>query len=243
MGGKDKDEVKGFAGFDALVSDVGKGLAPRGENEHSAQTVPLPEPSTSPTASASKVSSDSVYPNFILVDNQQKKPTNGDRSGKVWGWGLAFVVVLIWIASQSAKKEIVQPAATPQPAPKYAPPAASSRAAPDIPPSPDPKLSYAPTTYRGLVEERPPIGSGNILGASQIRYCLSEKIRVEAYQGGVNSNSESSVYAFNRFVDDYNARCSNFRYRRGLLESVRSEVEADRARLEQEGVRRVSANP
>src|SRR5437867_10377850 len=43
MNGKDKDGVKGFAGFDALVSGVEKDLAPRRESGPSARTVSPPK--------------------------------------------------------------------------------------------------------------------------------------------------------------------------------------------------------
>lgn len=92
-------------------------------------------------------------------------------------------------------------------------------------------------------EEIPPIGSGRVFNNGQIRYCLSEKIRIEAWDGAVNAYSQASVDAFNGAVNDYNARCSNFQYRQGALQRISSEVEASRYGLQQEGLGRASLNP
>lgn len=59
----------------------------------------------------------------------------------------------------------------------------------------------------------------------------------------MNSYSETSVDAFNAEVNDYNARCSNFRYRSGTLEGIRSEVEANRTALTRQGVASAAHNP
>ena len=89
----------------------------------------------------------------------------------------------------------------------------------------------------------PPVGNGLEFNNSQIRYCLSQKIRISTWQPRVNNYSESSVNAFNEAVDDYNMRCSHFRYRSGTLESTRSEVEANRYALTQQGEASAAANP
>jgi hypothetical protein len=59
----------------------------------------------------------------------------------------------------------------------------------------------------------------------------------------VNNYSESSVNAFNEAVDDYNMRCSHFRYRSGTIESIRAEVEANRYAIFQQGEASAAANP
>lgn len=85
--------------------------------------------------------------------------------------------------------------------------------------------------WNDVREEQPPVGSGLTLSAPQIRYCVSEKIRLEGWQSGVDPRTQASIDAFNNGVDDYNSRCSQFRYKRGRLESVRDEVEPRRAEL------------
>ncbi|WP_223855118.1 hypothetical protein, partial [Ralstonia solanacearum] len=56
----------------------------------------------------------------------------------------------------------------------------------------------------------------------------------------VSEYNSNDVDRFNAMVADYNSRCSNFRYRRGALESARSEVERFRAQIETDGRGRFS---
>jgi len=89
-------------------------------------------------------------------------------------------------------------------------------------------------------EQIPPIGTGRSLGPAEIRYCLSEDIRLEAARGVVNDYSDSQINRFNAMVDDYNSRCGRFRYNPGTLASVKADVERNRSALEAQGHRRFS---
>lgn len=149
-------------------------------------------------------------------------------SGKWWLIGIGLVVFFSWIGSSDKPSQPRQAS--------YAAPAPAPAAAPYSPPAPAP-------SYSSNEERIPPVGSGLTFDRSQMRYCLSEKIRVAAWQEQVNSYSETSVDAFNAAVNDYNARCSNFRYRSGTLEGVRSEVEANRAALTRQGLASAARNP
>lgn len=89
----------------------------------------------------------------------------------------------------------------------------------------------APAVY----EDMPTPGSGKVLADNQIRYCLSQDIRLTGWGAAVDHYSQTAIDSFNAAVSDYNARCSNYKYRRGSLEMVRSEVESRRASLEADG--------
>ncbi|WP_150123924.1 hypothetical protein [Methyloversatilis sp. RAC08] len=93
-----------------------------------------------------------------------------------------------------------------------------------------------------LVERVPPIGKGLVLDPAQIRYCLSEGIRIAAWHERANRYSQRAVDTFNAVVNDYNARCGNFSYRSGTLESVRAEVEKNRDMLVQLGFESAERN-
>ena len=84
-------------------------------------------------------------------------------------------------------------------------------------------------------EEIPPAGDGLEFGANQIRYCLSQKIRMNGWNKTVDSYNHESVAAFNSAVADFNARCSHYKYRGGVLERVQGEVAQLTARLEADG--------
>jgi hypothetical protein len=82
----------------------------------------------------------------------------------------------------------------------------------------------------------PPLGADRVLGAAQIRYCLSEDIRLEAARDAVSVDAD--VDRFNAMIEDYNTRCSNYRYRREVFESVQRQVQANRMALQTEGIAR-----
>ncbi|MDR0816758.1 MAG: hypothetical protein LBN28_05155 [Desulfovibrio sp.] len=90
----------------------------------------------------------------------------------------------------------------------------------------------AVTTY-----EIPPVGSGKILSSQQIRWCVREKIRVEAIKPRVDSYSEKSVNYFNVLVENYNSRCSSFKYRSNNLNLARNDVEREKQKIVEEAVR------
>ncbi|MEX8516931.1 MAG: hypothetical protein AB3X44_00255 [Leptothrix sp. (in: b-proteobacteria)] len=101
----------------------------------------------------------------------------------------------------------------------------------------NPSNNYsAPTIY----EEMPTPGSGVVLNDDQIRYCLAQNIRLNSWESAVDKYSRTALDAFNAAVGDYNNRCANYKYRRGALERVRSEVESRRGSLQSEGVSKAS---
>jgi len=95
-------------------------------------------------------------------------------------------------------------------------------------------------TYASSYEEMPPIGTGLTLTSDQIRYCLSEKIRIEGWETNVNTYSDVSVNTFNNAVENFNMRCASYRYKKYAMESVSSQVEARRAELYAEGLRKAA---
>lgn len=91
------------------------------------------------------------------------------------------------------------------------------------------------TAQQSYIEDLPPVGSGLVLTTPQVRYCVSENIRLDALNQLVDPYNHARVDLYNTFINDYNSRCSNYKYRSGVLESVKKEAEARRFLLEQEG--------
>jgi hypothetical protein len=87
-------------------------------------------------------------------------------------------------------------------------------------------------------ETMPQVGTGITLTRAEIRYCLAEQIRLQGAQAVLNRSKGDDIGRFNAMVDDYNSRCSSFRYRSGDLESARSDVEPGRERLRADGAGR-----
>lgn len=99
-----------------------------------------------------------------------------------------------------------------------------------------PTTTYQPSTPRQTTtspssntsaETRPPVGQGLALNRAQVRYCVFQGERLEAMRSLTTTNYQISQ--FNALIDDYNSRCSNFRYTSGVLSSVRREAQGKTA--------------
>jgi hypothetical protein len=100
-------------------------------------------------------------------------------------------------------------------------------------------LFGSPQNATGSGEVKPPIGTNNILSGAQIRYCLFERYRVDGAETQVNQYGEESVDLFNSMVDDFNSRCSSYRYRVTEYGPIASEANQRQATLKLEGMRRL----
>jgi hypothetical protein len=136
--------------------------------------------------------------------------------------GIAVVIGLIWLANQSDNSRPSKPA--------YSPGTSSTSTAP----ASQPAIAQPQTPSRPS-ESKPSVGRNNVLSTAQIRYCLAEKIRLDAAETVLNNYNDSDVDRFNGYVNDYNSRCGEFRYRQGSLESARRDVEPYRSQLQAEG--------
>jgi len=94
-------------------------------------------------------------------------------------------------------------------------------------------------TEDNTTETLPPVATNQTLSRAEIRYCIAEEIRLQGAQGAIDRRKGDDIRRFNAMVDDYNSRCSSFRYRSGTLESARRDVEPNRDRLRQDGAARL----
>ena len=207
---------KGFGGFSDLVSDVSKDLESARRTSPSApinQSQPKENPSTATPQ----------------VSPPQASEAPGTGSGAKWFWGFAIglAVLIYFIISGRNESQPYVPRANYQPPASIPAPAARAPA-----PAAAPVAQRAPPSVTNpLNEERPPVGDGIALSREQIRYCVSQKLRLDTIEKIVK-DSQGQVDSYNALVNDYNSRCSHFKYRKGVLEDVRAEVEGRRATLE-----------
>lgn len=138
---------------------------------------------------------------------QLKAKLDRKKLGKKVKWGIyasiAAVIGFIVIADEMdrpSNRSTYQPSA-----PRVATPA----------PTPAPATSVA-------VETRPPVGQGLTLNRSQIRYCVFQGQRLETIRTLTTTNYQ--IDRFNGLIDDFNSRCSSYRYRSGVLSSVQREA-------------------
>ncbi len=134
-------------------------------------------------------------------------------------WWIAGIIFVIWIISQEDSGTS----------------SSSSSSSSGYSPSSYQSNSYAET------ESKPPVGQNNVLNRTQIRYCLSQEIRIDTIQNALNNYSDYEVSMYNSLVSDYNSRCGSFRYSSGSLESVKRQVEASRSSITSEGYATVRA--
>lgn len=88
-----------------------------------------------------------------------------------------------------------------------------------------------------LTESLPSYGSGagHTLNASEIYYCLAETVRIDANRGTVIQYDNFSIDRFNRTIEDYNARCGDYRYKPSALTSANKALDANRYSIEAQG--------
>lgn len=226
-----KDEVKGFAGLSSLVSGIDSSplddvrptpaMSSLSSRPPNAAVTPAPEAQQTRTEATPQPQ---PPPQRQRIYQAPAQPTGGG-SGVKWLIGIGVVIGLLWLVSQSGKKS----SGTPTYSSSSSSPAAATNSPALHPPSDAVQAQSRPT------EEIPPVGSGNVLAAPQIRYCTAQSIRLDAAKDALNQYDQSHIDRFNALVEDYNSRCGNFQYRKGLLESSRSEVERFRSEYQVQG--------
>jgi hypothetical protein len=223
-------ERRGFAGFESLVTDLSD-LPP---------LPPPPPPRPDDKAPAGPVSKPGP------IDGRSRPPRH-TRAMRIGGTAailvalLAIVVGIPWLENLSTHNRPAPVAPrpkgvtyAPQPGVPYAP-------QPGIPynPSMTPFSAPIPQTNRfqpsPYAEEKPPAGQDIALSTAQLRYCLAQGARLDGSEKAADKTSQSQITRFNALVDDYNARCVQYRYRASEMQTLKAEVDARRALLEREG--------
>lgn len=198
---------KGFAGLNSMVSHVDLPEPPPAEK--------VPQPAQ---ADAGSQRGKAFEIDEGLIRPPEKKFWS--QTWFKWTVGIGIVLVIIIAANNEDKPASRSYSSTQSPSSQYT-------YTPAPTPSPTVESSY---------EEMPPVGSGLVLSSNQIRYCLSQSIRLEAWSTSVNTYSDMSVDMYNLAVNDYNNRCSNYRYKKYSIDAVRAEVELRRSQLVHEGL-------
>jgi len=245
----DSKNRKGFSGFDDLVSDIGmdiEGTKAVGETQpfevqptkhpHS-KTASATHSSSPPQQEASPISAQSEAGINTNIEVQRNLDEISSVRKIVIGTFMAIILIVFILNlhevppdKPSSPQQTHLQAKTSINIPKEK----IETIAPEAAPSP-----VLPQTISTFKETKPSKGINNILGRDEIRYCLSESIRIGAMREEVDPYVEAQVNHFNATVQDYNSRCSRYRCRRELRESVHREVESQRSHLEAEGASRI----
>jgi hypothetical protein len=146
-------------------------------------------------------------------------PSQKTGSGKTWIY-VGGGVLALWLVSMFSNTS--SPSTSGSPARASSPSSGTG--------------STRTSTANTWTERMPPVGQTTPFDAAQIRYCLAEDVRLEAARDVANSDSD--VDRFNAMINDYNSRCSSYRYRAGLLESLKRELQGRISDLRAEGIAR-----
>lgn len=221
-----KGEGKGFAGLSSLVSDV------------DTKALPASKPTgTEAGPSAAPKSTNASSKPLPLPHPVPQGPSSSSSGGK-WLLGIGVAIGAIWLIGQLDKP-------TSSSTSEYTPSAqAPSYTAPGSPIPPPPQAADAAAVAPlGPTVTMPPVGNGLVLSGDQIRYCVYEDRRIKGAEKVVDNYNQTSVSTFNGMVEDYNSRCSHFRYRAGALTPIEDEANAIQVQLEQEGQARMTSAP
>lgn len=200
-----------------MVSDVSDDIG-RAAAAAPVEAAPIPTEAVSPVVEGAERPSASIPTN----------PASAGSGGAGWIFGGIFLLfVMAAIIGSSGNKAPAPPSTS-----SWEPPPA---ALPATAPAP---VAAAPTVAPSKGVEKPPVGTDRLLDSAQIRYCLTEKIRVQAIESVVNADRESEIVNFNALVGDYNSRCGQFRYRQDDLDRVQSEIEPKSDELAQAAKRK-----
>ncbi len=216
------NKPKGFAGLEDMASVIDVPTPPPS---------PAPAPFSSESMIGSNAQEQSGTRGKPFEVDESRIPPMKPKGSNGWKWVFGFFGGLMVIGMISAALDSGKPKSSPNySSPSYSTPSTPTPAYQAPPP---------PQTY----EERPPVGSGLSFSDDQIRYCLSQDLRLNAWKENVNQYSQTAIDSFNYAVADYNSRCSNYRYRRGALERVRADVEQHHYLLQAEGASLATRNP
>ena len=122
-------------------------------------------------------------------------------------WGLAAAALAGFLLYEFNK-----PSSSPRPSPTTVAPRSTTQ----------PSLSPDASVSLQFEERIPAAGTDRVFHKSEVRYCIFQGERLDILRNLLSGNQETD--RFNNLVSDYNARCSRFRYRQGVLQSVEAEV-------------------
>jgi hypothetical protein len=227
----------GFAGLASLVSVLPKPAQARIEPTVPRRSESPPAVAEAPPNPSPSQNQPPPLPTAPPEPPQTSKPSIWTRYPALLWIAFAGIGALIYLGKTASNSPSYQPAPTyTAPSPAYTPPSPAYTPPPQqayIPPTPKPYVP-PPAAPPVLTEVRPSGGVNPVLSASEIVYCLSEAIRLEAIRGMMDNTSQRQVDSFNVRVDSYNALCSSYRYMNNDMDRAKASVASRRSLLQTE---------
>ena len=88
--------------------------------------------------------------------------------------------------------------------------------------------STSQSTVSKISPSAPLSGHDRLLTESEILYCLAEQTRIDAHRDVLNAYDSVAINVFNYHVQDFNSRCSAFRYKQRQFDRAQKEHDANR---------------
>jgi hypothetical protein len=202
----ENDNKKGFAGLSSLESKV--------EPILSKETPSQDKNDTNLEGTQAQAVRPEPPPISTIVPKYTYSPEL-EFVKKYWIWILLGIFLIYIFASEDSKKTT--------------PTSYSSGSY-----TPEPTYT-APSFNSGLTESKPLYGANNVLTASEIYYCKAEELRIESNKVTVDRSDDFSLARFNQTVQDYNSRCSQYRYKDAAMNSANNALESNRYSIEAQG--------
>jgi hypothetical protein len=151
-----------------------------------------------------------------------------------WAIATAVAVFAIFASIAADRAPRDQRRSTTPPPPTVSPrittqPTATATPRTTTQPAPSTSPPPVPAPPAAALEEMPAIGYDRVLSKNEVRYCVFQGERLDLLRELTGTNTE--VDLFNALVRDFNERCSSFRYRQGVLQSVERELPGQRTAL------------
>ena len=211
-----QDPPQGFAGLASLASTI--------------SAEPIVQQSRPLAAEAPRPPTSSERP----VEAPPEVPRFWTGARQAWAIVIGVVAVIIYASMEDRTSNRPGPKTyAPPPSRDHAPspaPAPVPRPAPAPAPAPNPAPSPAP---RPVDMKVPPANQAEVVfSVGELKYCLAEKIRLDTMEKVANTRIQTHVQNFNARVDDFNSRCSSYRYRKTDMVTATAEVEPMRSGLQ-----------
>lgn len=154
------------------------------------------------------------------------KPVFWTGSRKTWAVIIGGICVIVYFNSNASRPSYSGA--------NYTPPSTPVTRPSTLPPNP----ASSPSGFSEPLKI-PAGGPNQILSQGEIKYCLAERVRLEAMQGMLDNTQDAHITNFNFRVDDFNSRCSNYRYREADMVRARSEIDGMRGTLRTQAIEQV----
>jgi hypothetical protein len=163
----------------------------------------------------------------LQADIAEMNRRNKQRAFK---WIIGIAVVCLWIGIKSCSDDHDTSSVVPtSPSPSLQSDASPASTAPATPL----ESAERPTsTIDDGQEVKPPTGSGRELSRDELRYCQFQHARIARAKSLSSTNDEISNV--NVAVDDFNSRCSSFKYREDDMTQVKAELSRRSSNIDQD---------